>query len=131
MVAVPSLLNNLQCMIDREASCLAILEHGSMTSPSLSFYNKKKEKTVIKGGGGDFLGFFLFMYDNQHCVSFAAPQTSLCWRMQGRNPGQFRLRQWLSDALTTRLDLIRNLDLIHCCVSAVFTINYMDNGHAV
>ncbi len=34
-----------------------------------------------------------------------------CWN---RTPGQLRLRHWLSDALTTRLDLIHNrLDLIH------------------
>ncbi len=39
-----------------------------------------------------------------HCVGG-------CWI---RTPGQLRLRHWLSDALTTRLDLIHNrLDLIY------------------
>jgi hypothetical protein len=36
-------------MIDREAGFLAVLEHGSIPSPTLSFNNKKKEKTAIKG----------------------------------------------------------------------------------
>jgi len=59
MVAVPSLLNNLQCMNDREASFLAVPGHGSMTSPSLSFNNKKKEKTVIKGGFSWIFSFYV------------------------------------------------------------------------
>ncbi len=61
---------------------------------------------------GYFFGFFLFMYDIQHCfICLRFHCVRGCWN---RTPGQLRLRHWLSDALTTRLDLIHNrLDLIH------------------
>ncbi len=39
-------------------------------------------------------------------VSSTAPQIPLCRRMLWSNPGQQRPRNWLSNALTTRLDLI-------------------------
>jgi hypothetical protein len=74
---------------------------------------------LLHAENGDFLDFF-FSCSIFNTASSATPQTPLCRKMLGSNTGQLRLRHWLSDALTTRLDIIH----FTCYPSSIIVTSY-------
>jgi hypothetical protein len=61
-------------------------------------------------------GIFLIFSALYSTASSAASQISQCRRMLGSNPpGQLRIRHWMSDDLTTRLDLICQIIKMKTC----------------
>jgi hypothetical protein len=65
-------------------------------------------------------------YFIEHCFMPAASQIPLCRRMLGSNSAQMRLPHWLSDAVTTRLDLIQICSNVLVCQRNILVVTKLD-----
>jgi hypothetical protein len=90
-------------------------------SPRCFLHSKKKISFNIFWGI-----FYIFSFCFQYCFICRPTGIRLCRQMLGSNPGSLQLVHWQSEALTTRLDLIRTrlalirtrLDLIARSIAA-------------